>query len=208
MQRVVARFRDGMHFIDLAPLLEPRLVLFTLARTLGCRDTAGSGVDRLLIDKLRDQEVLLVLDNFEHVLDAAPEVARLLYACPAVKTLATSREPLGLSRGHLYVVPTLRVPGVDELHSVAAVRAAPAVTLFLERAQAADERFTLDATNAELIGTLCARLDGLPLALELAAARVRTLTRPCPGASGPTARPADGPTRRPTPPAKLRAAPG
>jgi predicted ATPase/DNA-binding XRE family transcriptional regulator len=176
MERVAERFRGGVRFVDLSPLTEPRRLLFTIARAVGCLDVDGQAVAPRLVDALRDQQLLLVLDNFEHLLDAAADVAPLLSGCPAVKVLATSREPLRLSREHLYVVPTLRVPNPDELRSLDAVRASPAVALFLERAQAADERFAIDEANAESIGTLCAKLDGLPLALELAAARVRTLT--------------------------------
>src|SRR5205814_3800761 len=155
---------------------DARLVLLPIARSVRCRDGGGHTVAQQLVETLRDRQLLLMLDNFEHVLESAADVAQVLNACQAVKVVATSREPLRLSREHLYVVPTLRVPNPDELLSLDAIRATPAVVLFLERAQAADERFAFNEGNAESIGTLCAKLDGLPLALELAAARVRTLT--------------------------------
>ena len=176
MERVAERFRDGVQFVDLSPLSDAGLVLLTIARAVGCRDIGSQGIAQRLVETLRDQQLLLVLDNFEHVLDAAADVAPLLNACRAMKVVATSREPLRLAREHLYVVPTLRVPNPNELHSLDAIRASPSVALFVERAQAVDDTFALTDANASTIGTLCARLDGLPLALELAAARVGTLS--------------------------------
>ncbi|HET6318792.1 MAG TPA: helix-turn-helix domain-containing protein, partial [Chloroflexota bacterium] len=176
MQRVEEHFRDGTRFVDLSALRDADPVVPTVARTLGIHDAGGQPVLRLLLEALRAREALLVLDNFEHVLDAAPGLAELLSGCPDVKLLATSREPLGLRWEHLYVVPSLGVPDMRNVGSLDAVRAAPAVTLFLDRARAADESFALTEVNAPVIAALCSSLDGLPLALELAAARVRTLS--------------------------------
>ena len=129
----------------------------------------------VLAEALRSKCILLVLDNFEQVVDAATDVAHVLGACPQLKVLVTSRQPLGVRWEHVYVVPPLRVPHDEDL-TLDATRAAPAVELFLERARASDDSFALTDANAPAIASACARLDGLPLALELAAARVRTLS--------------------------------
>jgi predicted ATPase/transcriptional regulator with XRE-family HTH domain len=176
LQRVDEHFADGARFVDLSVLRDAALVGPTIARAIGIHDTGGEPVREALIDALRGTSVLLVLDNFEHVLDAAHELAEVLAACPDVKLLATSREPLRLRWEHLYVVPSLGVPRQQDLGSLDAVRAAPAVALFLDRARAADEAYALSEGNAQAIVTLCSRLDGLPLALELAAARIRSLS--------------------------------
>jgi len=176
LQRVDRHFADGARFVDLSVLRDLALVAPTIARAIGIHHTGGLPVQQALIDTLRGTSVLLVLDNVEHVLDAAPELAEVLAACPDVKLLATSREPLRLRWEHLYVVPSLGVPRQQELGSLDALRVAPAIAMFLDRARAADEAFALSEGNAQTIVTLCSRLDGLPLALELAAARVRSLS--------------------------------
>jgi len=177
LQRVDRHFADGARFVDLSGLRDAALVVPTIARAMGIHHHAGGQpVRQALIDALRGTSVLLVIDNVEHVLEAAHELAEVLAACPDVKLLATSREPLRLRWEHLYVVPPLRVPRQPDLGSLDAVCAAPAAALFLDRARAADEAFALSEGNAQAIVTLCSKLDGLPLALELAAARIRSLS--------------------------------
>ena len=175
MQRIHPHFADGATFVDLSALREADLVVPTMASALGIRDVGGQPVWHLLRDALRTRSVLLVLDNFEQVLDAAARLAELLGACPDVKLLVTSREPLGLRWEHLAVVQSLRVPDAHELASLDTVRAAPAVALFVERARSVEPRFMLTEANAGTVAEICRRLDGLPLAIELAAARTRLL---------------------------------
>jgi predicted ATPase len=127
-----------------------------------------------LKDALRPQRALLLLDNFEHVLAAAPEVVALLTACPELAVLATSRAPLRVSGEHQLAVPPLELPSA-EATAVADLARVPAVRLFVERARAARPEFALTETNAAAVGDLCVRLDGLPLAIELAAARAGPL---------------------------------
>jgi non-specific serine/threonine protein kinase len=176
MERVAEQFADGARFVDLSALREADLVVPAIMGTLGIHDTGRQPVLRLLLQALRTRQTLLVLDNFERLLDATAGLAELLSACPAVKVLVTSREPSGSRWEHLHMVPSLAVPDARDLACLDAVRAAPAVSLFVERARAADDTFALTEANAPTIATLCTRLDGLPLAIELAAARVRTLS--------------------------------
>ncbi len=156
------RFADGAAFVQLAPVRDPELVVPATAQALDLRDQPGESALETLSEYLRDKELLLVLDNFEQVLRAAPAVASLLAAAPGLKLLATSRTPLHLSGERAYRVPQL---ALDE-----------AVELFAERAQAAAPDFRLDDENADAVAEICSRLDRLPLAIELAAPRVRTLT--------------------------------
>ncbi|MCA1599893.1 MAG: hypothetical protein LC769_12950, partial [Chloroflexi bacterium] len=125
---------------------------------------------------LRDKHLLLLLDNFEHVVEAAPLVADLLSACPGLRVLATSRARLHVSGEHLYLVPPLRTPDPDHLPPLADLAEAPAVALLVQRAQATAPDFALDAASAPAIAALCGRLDGLPLALELVAPRLAVLS--------------------------------
>jgi predicted ATPase len=134
MERLAEQFGEGVRFVDLSALREPDLVVPMVARALGIRDAGGRPVRQALMDALRTRTVLLVLDNFEHVLDAAPGLAELLGSCPHLKLLVTSREPLRLRWEHLHLVPSLAVPDARDTASLEAVRAAPAVALFLERA--------------------------------------------------------------------------
>jgi predicted ATPase/DNA-binding CsgD family transcriptional regulator len=168
-------FADGVVFVGLALARTPEDVVSTVAGHFGVRE-AG---DRPLLDRLRaflrDQELLLVLDNFEQVTSATPVVVDLLTACPRLKIVLTSRTRLRVSGEHIVPVPPLRVPDrgvdlpVDRLSDV------PAVRLFVERAQAVRPRFALTEGNAAAVAEICRRIDGLPLAIELAAARVAVL---------------------------------
>jgi predicted ATPase/DNA-binding CsgD family transcriptional regulator/transcriptional regulator with XRE-family HTH domain len=168
-------FADGVHFVDLSPNRDPALVHATIAHALGIRD-AG---DQPLLDTLRfylqSRCLLLVLDNFEQVLDAATLVADLLAKYPALKIAATSREPLRLSWEYVWPVPPLALPPATDAADLNLIAASSAVALFVERARATRPDFSLTDENARLVAEICARLDGLPLAIELAAARVSLL---------------------------------
>lgn len=173
-------FGDGAAFVDLAPLADAALVPVAIAETLGVRETGDRPLLASLAEALRRRHLLLVLDNFEHVLAAGPAVAGLLAAAPRLRVLATSRAPLRVRGEHVYPVAPLDYPAPASLASpttlsVEAIAAYPAVALFERRAQAADPEFRLTADNAAAVADICRRLDGLPLALELAAARVRLL---------------------------------
>ena len=151
LERIADQFHGAVSFVDLSPLRDPHLVLPTIGRTIGIRDSGGRSVSQLLVDVLQQRRELIVLDNFEQVLDAAADVARVLGQCSHVKIIVTSREPLGVLREHIFVVPPLEVPERHEVLTVDAVRSSPAVALFLERAQAANEQFQLTAANASTI---------------------------------------------------------
>jgi predicted ATPase/DNA-binding CsgD family transcriptional regulator len=175
-ERAWERFPDGAWFVDLSPLADPALVLPTIARVVGVRDQRGQDLTEALAEFLRNRAALLVLDNFEHLLAAAPALEALLVACPAPTLLVTSREPLQLRREQVVLIPPLPVPDAHRASwSVAALATMPAVALFVDRAQAADADFALNSGNVEAVAELSRRLDGLPLAMELAAARTRLL---------------------------------
>jgi predicted ATPase/DNA-binding XRE family transcriptional regulator len=168
-------FPDGVTLVQLAPLADPALVLGAIASALGVPDVGDASLAAMLAARLADRRALLVLDNFEHVAEAAPEVAGLLVACPQLKVLATSRAALRVRGEQEYRVPPLALPGRDKLGEVAALERSPAVQLFVSRARAGVPDFALGPENAAAVGAICARLDGLPLALELAAARAPLL---------------------------------
>jgi predicted ATPase len=166
--------RDGAVLVNLAPISDPRLVTSEIARALGIREARGG---LALLDSLKlalqDKHLLLVLDNFEQVTDAAPQIADLLSACPTLKVLSTSRATLRLRWEHEVAVPPLQTPDLRRLPSLDELSLVPSVALFIERAQAVTPEFRLTAENAAAVAEICVRLDGLPLALELAAARVK-----------------------------------
>jgi predicted ATPase/class 3 adenylate cyclase/DNA-binding CsgD family transcriptional regulator len=170
-------FADGVFFVDffvdLAPLSTPSLVISTIAQTLGIQEAAGQSLLERLKEALRQKQLLLVLDNFEQVVSAAPQLVELLAACPKLKLLVTSREVLHLSAEHEFAVPPLALPDPTHLPELAALAHYAAVALFLQRAQAVKPDFQVTAANARAIAEICVQLDGLPLALELAAARVK-----------------------------------
>jgi predicted ATPase/DNA-binding XRE family transcriptional regulator len=168
-------FPDGLIFVDLAPLRDPGLVLSQVAAALGLRETAGRALTEVIHAYLHEREVLLVLDNFEHLLPASPIVLALLGAGPRVKVLTTSRAPLRLRGEREYPVPTLRLPSKEDSRDLRALATSEAVAYFLDRAQAVRPDVSLTADNAPAIAEICAHLDGLPLALELAAARAKVL---------------------------------
>jgi predicted ATPase/DNA-binding XRE family transcriptional regulator len=178
-RRAAGRFPDSAAFVALAPLGDASLVMPTVSKTLGLRETAGVHPLEALGHHLRGKRFLLLLDNFEHVIEAAPEVADLLVSCPDLKVLATSRASLRVRGEREYPVSSLAVPDPTRSPGAEEVGATPAVELFVERARAASPSFELTAANAASVAAICWRLDGLPLAIELAAARIRFL--------GPTA---------------------
>ncbi len=169
---LVDAFADGVWFVALAPVNDPELVLPAIAQALGVRETTGRSLTEQLIVFLQDAELLLLLDNFEQVMPAAPLVADLLAACPGVKALVTSRTVLHLSGEHDYPVPPLAVPDPGPAPSLTDVAGSEAVRLFVARAQAVRSDFALTEANAPVVVAICKRVDGLPLAIELAAARV------------------------------------
>jgi predicted ATPase/class 3 adenylate cyclase len=169
-------FPDGAFFVELAPLTDPALVPSTVARVLGVRVEVGEPVVGLLEDFLRDRRLLLLLDNVEHLLPAASLVSDLLRACPTLKVLATSRTPLRLRGEREFVIAPLAVPTLQRAPDLAALEQNDAVRLFVARAQEVRADLALTPDNAAAIAETVRRLDGLPLALELAAARLRILT--------------------------------
>jgi predicted ATPase/DNA-binding XRE family transcriptional regulator len=175
VQRSADDFPDGATFVALAPLDDADLVITTISRTLGLREAGGSSPRDTLRAYLGGRELLLVLDNFEHVMGAAPEVAGLLGSCPGLILLVTSRAPLRLRGERECLVPPLAVPDPSHAPDVETVHGAPAARLFLDRAREASSTFLLTHKNAASVAAICWRLDGLPLALELAAAQARFL---------------------------------
>jgi predicted ATPase/class 3 adenylate cyclase len=173
---LVSDFADGVFYVNLAVIDDPALVALTIAQTLGVWETPGRPLSHSLQDYLRDRQVLLLLDNFEQVGLAAPLVAALLSAAPRLAVLVTSREVLHLAGEQSFPVPPLALPDPERLPPLDALAQYAAVALFVQRAQAARPGFALTATNAEAIVAICHQLDGLPLALELAAARVKILS--------------------------------
>jgi predicted ATPase/class 3 adenylate cyclase len=169
------QYPEGAFFVDLAPIRDPALVVPTIAAVLGVRETAGESLPESLARYLADRRMLLVLDNCEQVLEAAGDVAALLTRCPHLAILTTSREPLRLRAERVFSVAPLLLPDRRHSNDPTALFTNPSIALFVERAQAADTNFTLSAENGPAVAAICRRLDGLPLAIELAAARVRLL---------------------------------
>ncbi|MFN8526652.1 MAG: tetratricopeptide repeat protein [Chloroflexota bacterium] len=168
-------FPDGVFFVPLSSIVDPALVIPTIGLTLNVRESPGRGMLAALIDLLERKRLLLLLDNLEQVLDAAPEISQLVASTTALQILVTSRAPLRLYGERQYPVPPLVLPDLRTSPSAAHLAQFESVTLFVDRAQAALPDFTLTDDNAADIAEICRRLDGLPLAIELAAARIRTL---------------------------------
>lgn len=172
---LVGEFEDGVYLVSLAPVRDSELVVPAICRTLGITEVGEKPLRERLIAYLRDKRTLLLLDNFEHVAPAATVVSNLLTTCPGLTLLATSRERLHLSGEHEYPVPPLTVPDREWRPAVEDLIRYEAVALFVERARAVKPDFRLTEKNAETVVEICAHLDGLPLAIELAAARVKLL---------------------------------
>ena len=164
-------FADGACFVNLASLSDPGLVVSTIAQTLDVREHASQPLLERLQDSLRQQQELLLLDNFEHLVSVAPVVAELLAAAPALKVLVTSRASLHLSGEHEFVVPPLALPDLRNLPPPDRLIQYGAIRLFVERAQAVHAAFALTAENAPAVAAICHQVDGLPLGIELAARR-------------------------------------
>ncbi len=169
------QFRDGVYFVNLAPIRDPEMVLVTIAQTLVIRETGTHPMADLLTVFLRDKHLLLLLDNFEQVLVAAPQIANLLARCPHLKIVVTSRAALRVRGEQEFSVPPLAVPDPKHLPDLITFSQCEAVTLFLRSTQAVKPDFQLTNFNAAAIAEICVRLDGLPLAIELASARGKLL---------------------------------
>jgi non-specific serine/threonine protein kinase len=167
---------DGAWFVSLAALSDPTLVAATIAQALGLGDYGERPVVQILTAYLSTKQLLLILDNFEHVLAAAPLVTELLDRSPSLTVLITSRTPLGLYAEQTYSVPPLTLPALHDLPPVAHLGQVAAITLFTERGRAAHRGFALTPTNAAVVTAICTQLGGLPLAIELAAARLTVLS--------------------------------
>jgi predicted ATPase/serine/threonine protein kinase len=176
---LVEHFPGGTHFVPLSALSDPDLVASVIVQALGIREAGGQSPLEILKRNLQDSlraPVLLLLDNFEHLVQAVPTVAEILAAGPNVKILVTSRSALHLYGEHEFPLPPLTLPDSRSMPSVEALSQCPAVALFVQRAAAARPDFELNRENASAVAEICARLDGLPLAIELAAARVKVLS--------------------------------
>jgi predicted ATPase/DNA-binding winged helix-turn-helix (wHTH) protein len=176
---LIERFPGGIHFVPLSPLSDPGLIASVIVQTLGIREAGGQSPLEILKKNLQDSfraPMLFLLDNFEHLVQAAPTVAELLAMSPNLKILVTSRAALHVYGEHEFPVPPLALPDSRSMPSVEVLSQYPAVALFVQRAVAVKPDFALNRENAPAVSEICARLDGLPLAIELAAARVKVLS--------------------------------
>jgi predicted ATPase len=169
------RFANGAFFVNLAPLSDPELVIPATAQALEIQEIRGQPLFDLLKASLREKHLLLLLDNFEQVVSAAVQVADLLATCPKLKMVVTSRMALRVKAEHEFTVPPLALPDPKHLPELGALSQYEAVALFIARAQAVKPDFQVTNANAPAVAEICARLDGLPLAIELAAARIKLL---------------------------------
>lgn len=173
---LLEHFPEGVYFIPLAEIADPQLVVSKIAQQLEVQEAGSQPLLENLKDYLRDRSFLLVLDNFEQVVSAAPLLTDLLGASPGLKALITSRVVLNLRGEHEYAVPPLLLPETVEGASIERLAEYESIQLFVERSRAADPAFALSDENAGSVSEICRRLDGLPLAIELAAARIKLLT--------------------------------
>ena len=174
---MLAEFPDGAWLVELAPISQPALVLQAVAQTLALRAEAGRPLQQVLADHLRDKTELLILDNCEHLVEACAQLVELLLrGAPGLRILANSREVLGIAGESSYSVPSLSIPDLRHLPLLETLSQFEAVRLFMERAAAVRPAFALTEGNAQAVAQICQRLDGIPLAIELAAARVRALS--------------------------------
>ncbi len=171
------RYFDGVWLVELAPLSDPALVPQAVADALGVREEPGKPIARTLTEWLRPKRLLLILDNCEHLVAACAALAAdLLRNCPQARLLTSSREPLGVAGETVHRLPSLELPDLRRVQTVGGVSQYEAVRLFIDRAQAARPDFSVTDANAPAVAQVCVHLDGIPLAIELAAARVRSLS--------------------------------
>jgi predicted ATPase len=176
-QDLLEDFEEGVWWVGLASLSDPKLVPEALASALGVREAPDRSLTEALVEHLKPRKTLVVLDNCEHLVEGCAVLAdTLLRACPELEILATSREPLRIAGEATWVVPSLSLPDPQHLPPTAELAGYEAVRLFVERAKAVDSGFALTERNASAVARLCDKLDGIPLAIELAAARVRVLS--------------------------------
>jgi predicted ATPase/serine/threonine protein kinase len=172
-----AEFPGGVCFVPLSAVSDPALIVSTIAQALGVRETGNQSAQESLKEYVSgiDQPTLLLLDNFEHLVSAAPVITQMLTTGPKLKVAVTSQAPLHVYGEHEFPVPPLALPDLKSIPSLEVLARLPAVALFVERAKAVKREFTLTKENAPAVAAICARLDGLPLAIELAAARIKLL---------------------------------
>ena len=173
---VGSRFRDGVVFVDLTPVRDPDLVLPEVARALGLRDAPGRPLPDRILTAVAERDLLIVVDNMEHVLDAGPALAALLAECPLLRLLATSRERLHLRGEREYPVAPLELPTPGDVDDLERLVETPSMSMLLHRVRGFQPDFTVTSANAAALAEICIRLDGLPLALELATARLKLFT--------------------------------
>jgi predicted ATPase/Tfp pilus assembly protein PilF len=173
---VLEDFKDGVWFVELSPILESNLVVSTIAQTLNVKETAEQSIIERLKEYLQDKNLLLVLDTFEHLINAASAIGELLEASPHVKVLVTSREGLPVYGAQEFPVPPLTVPNPENQSDVESVSQYEAVKLFTARAQAIKPAFEVNGHNVQAIAKICYKLEGIPLAIELAAAHIKAMT--------------------------------
>ena len=171
------QFSDGVWLAELAPVTDPTLIPQTLFSIFNLRESSHRSAQEILIEHLRSKTLLLILDNCEHLIETCAQISEdLLHACPKLKILASSREALGIAGEAAYRVPSLNTPDPEHLPSLNELEKADSIRLFIERAATAKPGFALTEDNASSLAQICYRLDGIPLALELAASRMRVLT--------------------------------
>jgi class 3 adenylate cyclase len=175
-ETVLSRFRDGIFFVDLSPTTDPQLITSAIAQALGIKEEPGRPPVETLEDHLRDLELLLVLDNFEQIVEAARVVEQLLRAAAGLRVVVTSRVTLHLYGEHEFEVPPLALPDPALVRELDRLSQYEAVALFIDRARSVDNDFALTTQSALTVAEICMRLDGLPLAIELAAVRVKVLS--------------------------------
>ena len=174
---ILDEYSDGVWFVELAPLSDPTLVAQTVAQAVGVREQAGQRIQATLGDALRSRKLLIILDNCEHLIPACAAIANeLLRACPKIAILATSREALNIPGEMTYRIPSLSLPDAHELPPTENMAQYESVRLFIERAAFHQITFALSDQNAPAIASVCRHLDGIPLAIELAAARIRAMS--------------------------------
>jgi predicted ATPase/class 3 adenylate cyclase len=176
---VLHHYPDGVWFADLAPIADPKLVSSVVAKVLGVNQVQGRSVDEAIQQWLKDKKAILILDNCEHLLETVAHLAdAIVRHCPEVRMLATSRQSLGINGEVVHRLPSLAIPKAVAGLQVADALQYGAIALFVDRAKAADTRFSLSDSNAPIVAEICRHLDGIPLAIELAAARVKILSIP------------------------------